>query len=184
MSIAPSRQLNTTMELSPQRTLGGSGSPSRRLNTTMHISPDHNKHGASGSNPVNLNETFDADDAETGFEVKKERSRQVTRNVSYVVRREEESPNNNTLAHVAPPPARVDLNNTFTYDGDGDVDICQISMSGSHHPSMESLNSRVESQIRSKYFIFIIFNYYPLFQLLSSFDFFNNNNLFDFRFGM
>ncbi|CAL8079647.1 unnamed protein product [Orchesella dallaii] len=143
MSIGPTlNMLNTTMELPPRRT--NPASPSRQLNTTISLSPDHNRQSAgSGTQGINLNETFDAEDVEVPVEGEIiDRSRVVKRNVSYVVRREEEASNNNTV-NVSTSSAPVDLNNTYTY-GDGDVDVCQISTNN----SMEGLNSRAESQMR------------------------------------
>lgn len=134
------RQLNSTIDLSPDCSPVRGGTPQRLLNTTRS-GERHPTVGTVASPSTNLNETFIADSERTPSE----RSRRVTRNLSYVIRQDAESPNNNLTARV---PAESPLNATFSFEADGEGDVTVTR--GSQNTSMEDLNSRVASQIRSK----------------------------------
>lgn len=152
-------RLNTTFDMSLDDSsvaegppMNGSAtfkkSPHRKLNTTMEIA-DHNQVGGLDSpSSVNLNETFVA---ENGESPSSERSRRVTRNLSYVIRRDEESPNNNSSPQVSANASRCDLNSTFGYEHEADREPDPQGTRSSRNTSMEDLNSRVASQIRSKW---------------------------------
>lgn len=174
-ATSPAGNLNETFNAdngqSPQvertTTLGRFSSP--KLNTTIDVTPDRkncagsrmmlnatielpNGGGDSGSptSPMNLNETFSA---ENGQSPSTEKSRRVTRNLSYVIRSEEESPNNNSSPQVSTNTSRSDLNNTFSFEGETDREA--QGTRSSHNTSMEDLNSRVASQIRSKHVLWL-----------------------------
>lgn len=118
----------------------------------MTLSPAERRRSAGGASsavatPVNLNETFTAENGDT---ISPEKPVRVTRKLSYVVRRDEKSPNNNSSLNASGIKPKCDLNSTFSYDPDMDKEV-QEEGQNSHNISMEDLNMRVATQLRSKY---------------------------------
>lgn len=141
----PLSVMNRTIDTSPNRD-HGNDCKRNLLNTTMDLTTSVNASGSAvAPSPHNLNETFLADNSP-------ERSRRVTRNVSYVIQREDEPQTQSTNNNKSPQGLskgtnKPELNNTFCYEPDGDVGSPVAK--GSQNTSMEDLNSRVASQIKS-----------------------------------
>ena len=105
----------------------------------------------------NMNETFVANDeiAENHKLLEEAASppRRVTRNLSYVIRRDSESPNNNSPAHPSEniENIAVDLNNTFVRTREGTYSPSPTGSNNSiHTSSMEELHNLARIQEQSK----------------------------------
>jgi hypothetical protein len=99
----------------------------------------------------NMNETFVASEDMEAQRITNEMSppRRVTRNLSYVIRRDSESPNNNSPVHPSEniENIAVDLNSTFTRTREGTYSPSPTGSSNSiHTSSMEELHNLARLQ--------------------------------------